>query len=237
MWDRAEAFLSTKESRVRTETQRVDGADFLVWRWIQPPIGCERSSPQASPTSSSKVWQGKGNSSSQDVAGISIGSEKLLPPKFLTRVWTWKLSLYELGRYWYQYQYQYRYQHCYQYQYWIRTIATPKFRKSEFGVGNALCNCLECTSTEPQVSVLDQNDCNPASLELETFYVGVMEVAIPIPLSVPIPQNIFANTTVPITVSSIGLGSIIKVVSVPPCLKRTVCLCDLEPCICVDLYV
>ncbi|XP_075900341.1 inner nuclear membrane protein Man1 [Nelusetta ayraudi] len=59
VWDQAEAFLSTKESRVRTETQRVDGADFLVWRWIQPPIGCERSSPQAPPTSSSKVWQGK----------------------------------------------------------------------------------------------------------------------------------------------------------------------------------
>lgn len=53
VWDRAVNFLSANESRIRTETQRIGGADFLVWRWIQP-LSCDKSSP-----SCSKVWQGK----------------------------------------------------------------------------------------------------------------------------------------------------------------------------------
>ncbi|XP_036374263.1 inner nuclear membrane protein Man1-like [Megalops cyprinoides] len=54
VWDRAVSFLSANESRIRTETQRIGGADFLVWRWIQPSLSCD-------PISSipSKVWQGK----------------------------------------------------------------------------------------------------------------------------------------------------------------------------------
>lgn len=53
IWERALSFLSANESRIRTETQRIGGADFLVWRWIQPSLNCDKGS--------SKVWQGKGN--------------------------------------------------------------------------------------------------------------------------------------------------------------------------------
>uniref|UniRef100_A0A4W4GM11 Inner nuclear membrane protein Man1 n=1 Tax=Electrophorus electricus TaxID=8005 RepID=A0A4W4GM11_ELEEL len=54
VWDRAVTFLSANESRIRTETQRIGGADFLVWRWLQPSMSCDKmcSIP-------SKVWQGK----------------------------------------------------------------------------------------------------------------------------------------------------------------------------------
>ncbi|KAF4079731.1 hypothetical protein AMELA_G00181630 [Ameiurus melas] len=53
-WARAEAFLSANESRIRTETQRIGGADFLVWRWLQPPLSCDKTCNMPS-----KVWQGK----------------------------------------------------------------------------------------------------------------------------------------------------------------------------------
>ncbi|XP_017281858.1 inner nuclear membrane protein Man1 [Kryptolebias marmoratus] len=49
IWTRAVSFLSANESRIRTETQRIGGADFLVWRWIQPSLSSDKS----------KVWQGK----------------------------------------------------------------------------------------------------------------------------------------------------------------------------------
>uniref|UniRef100_A0A1A8D3P9 Inner nuclear membrane protein Man1 n=1 Tax=Nothobranchius kadleci TaxID=1051664 RepID=A0A1A8D3P9_NOTKA len=49
VWERAVRFLSANESRIRTENQRIDGADFLVWRWIQPSLSCDKS----------KGWQGK----------------------------------------------------------------------------------------------------------------------------------------------------------------------------------
>ncbi|XP_038134066.1 inner nuclear membrane protein Man1 [Cyprinodon tularosa] len=49
VWNRAVKFLSANESRIRTETQTIKGADFLVWRWIQPSLSCDKS----------KVWQGK----------------------------------------------------------------------------------------------------------------------------------------------------------------------------------
>lgn len=54
IWERAESFLSANESRIRTETQRIGGADFLVWRWIQPSLSCDKTSLMPS-----KVWQGK----------------------------------------------------------------------------------------------------------------------------------------------------------------------------------
>uniref|UniRef100_A0A8C9VC81 LEM domain containing 3 n=1 Tax=Scleropages formosus TaxID=113540 RepID=A0A8C9VC81_SCLFO len=54
VWERAVAFLSTNESRIQTETQRIKGADFLVWRWIQPSLTCDQIS-----SIPSKVWQGK----------------------------------------------------------------------------------------------------------------------------------------------------------------------------------
>uniref|UniRef100_UPI0037E71252 inner nuclear membrane protein Man1 n=1 Tax=Semicossyphus pulcher TaxID=241346 RepID=UPI0037E71252 len=54
VWERAERFLSANESRIRTETQRIGGADFLVWRWIQPSLSCDKTSSVPS-----KVWQGK----------------------------------------------------------------------------------------------------------------------------------------------------------------------------------
>ncbi|XP_044041815.1 inner nuclear membrane protein Man1 [Siniperca chuatsi] len=53
-WERAVSFLSANESRIRTETQRIGGADFLVWRWIQPSLSCDKTSLMPS-----KVWQGK----------------------------------------------------------------------------------------------------------------------------------------------------------------------------------
>lgn len=56
IWDKAEKFLSANESRIRTETQRIGGADFEVWRWIQPSLSCDKLSLMPS-----KVWQGKGS--------------------------------------------------------------------------------------------------------------------------------------------------------------------------------
>uniref|UniRef100_A0A3Q2T4Z4 Inner nuclear membrane protein Man1 n=1 Tax=Fundulus heteroclitus TaxID=8078 RepID=A0A3Q2T4Z4_FUNHE len=49
IWDRAVHYISSDESRIRTETQQIKGADFKVWRWIQPPLICDKS----------KGWQGK----------------------------------------------------------------------------------------------------------------------------------------------------------------------------------
>ncbi|XP_041833472.1 inner nuclear membrane protein Man1 [Melanotaenia boesemani] len=54
VWERAVSFLSANESRIRTETQRIGGADFLVWRWIQPSLSSDKSSSMPP-----KVWQGK----------------------------------------------------------------------------------------------------------------------------------------------------------------------------------
>uniref|UniRef100_H0XWL6 LEM domain containing 3 n=2 Tax=Otolemur garnettii TaxID=30611 RepID=H0XWL6_OTOGA len=54
VWDRAVDFLAANESRVRTETRRVGGADFLVWRWIQPSASCDKIL-----VIPSKVWQGQ----------------------------------------------------------------------------------------------------------------------------------------------------------------------------------
>lgn len=58
VWDRAESYVSANESRIRKETQMIGGADFLVWRWIQPSLSCDKASMMPS-----KVWQGKGNKS------------------------------------------------------------------------------------------------------------------------------------------------------------------------------
>ncbi|KAK2892851.1 hypothetical protein QQF64_035327 [Cirrhinus molitorella] len=54
VWDRAVAFLSANESRIRTETQRIGGADCMVWRWLQPSM-----SPDKMSSMPSKVWQGQ----------------------------------------------------------------------------------------------------------------------------------------------------------------------------------
>ncbi|TSK13271.1 Inner nuclear membrane protein Man1 [Bagarius yarrelli] len=54
VWDRAVSFLSANESRIRTETQRIEGADLQVWRWLQPPVSCDNMC-----NLSSKQWQGK----------------------------------------------------------------------------------------------------------------------------------------------------------------------------------
>lgn len=39
IWEKAVDWLATQESRVRVETRRIAGEDFIVWRWIQaePP--------------------------------------------------------------------------------------------------------------------------------------------------------------------------------------------------------
>ncbi|KAG8578002.1 hypothetical protein GDO81_010352 [Engystomops pustulosus] len=52
VWERAVEFLAANESRVRTETKKLGGADFLVWKWTQPS-SCEK--PSVIP---SKMWQG-----------------------------------------------------------------------------------------------------------------------------------------------------------------------------------
>ncbi|XP_054844916.1 inner nuclear membrane protein Man1 [Eublepharis macularius] len=54
VWNRAVDFLAANESRVRTETRRIGGADFLVWRWIQPSAPCDKML-----VIPSKVWQGQ----------------------------------------------------------------------------------------------------------------------------------------------------------------------------------
>ncbi|CAL8242322.1 unnamed protein product [Merluccius merluccius] len=54
VWERAVKFLSSNESRIREEPQLINGANFMVWRWIQPALGCDRMSQLPS-----KVWQGK----------------------------------------------------------------------------------------------------------------------------------------------------------------------------------
>ncbi|NP_001038329.1 inner nuclear membrane protein Man1 [Danio rerio] len=54
VWDRAVSFLSANESRIRTEKQRIGGADFMVWRWLQPSM-----SPDKMCNMPSKVWQGQ----------------------------------------------------------------------------------------------------------------------------------------------------------------------------------
>ncbi|XP_074869672.1 inner nuclear membrane protein Man1 isoform X2 [Carettochelys insculpta] len=54
VWNRAVDFLAANESRVRTETRRIGGADFLVWRWIQPSAACDKIL-----VIPSKVWQGQ----------------------------------------------------------------------------------------------------------------------------------------------------------------------------------
>ena len=33
-WQKAVDFLSSSDSRIRVETQRISGEDFEVWRWI-----------------------------------------------------------------------------------------------------------------------------------------------------------------------------------------------------------
>ncbi|NXH70814.1 MAN1 protein, partial [Hydrobates tethys] len=53
-WNRAVDFLAANESRVRTETRRIGGAEFLVWKWMQPSAACDKIL-----VIPSKVWQGQ----------------------------------------------------------------------------------------------------------------------------------------------------------------------------------
>ncbi|XP_063179094.1 inner nuclear membrane protein Man1 isoform X1 [Chroicocephalus ridibundus] len=54
VWSRAVDFLAANESRVRTETRRIGGAEFLVWKWMQPSAACDKIL-----VIPSKVWQGQ----------------------------------------------------------------------------------------------------------------------------------------------------------------------------------
>ncbi|NXH18059.1 MAN1 protein, partial [Bucco capensis] len=54
VWNRAVDFLEANESRVRRETRKIGGAEFLVWKWVQPSAVCDKI--LAIP---SKVWQGQ----------------------------------------------------------------------------------------------------------------------------------------------------------------------------------
>uniref|UniRef100_A0A8C8AU21 LEM domain containing 3 n=1 Tax=Otus sunia TaxID=257818 RepID=A0A8C8AU21_9STRI len=54
VWNRAVDFLAANESRVRTETRRIGGAEFLVWKWMQPSAASDKIL-----VIPSKVWQGQ----------------------------------------------------------------------------------------------------------------------------------------------------------------------------------
>ncbi|XP_051473074.1 inner nuclear membrane protein Man1 [Apus apus] len=54
VWNRAVDFLAANESRVRTETRRIGGVEFLVWKWMQPSAVCDKIL-----VIPSKVWQGQ----------------------------------------------------------------------------------------------------------------------------------------------------------------------------------
>ncbi|KFV42571.1 Inner nuclear membrane protein Man1, partial [Tyto alba] len=54
VWNRAVDFLAANESRVRTETRRIGGAEFLVWKWMQPSAPHDKIL-----VIPSKVWQGQ----------------------------------------------------------------------------------------------------------------------------------------------------------------------------------
>ncbi|XP_075283996.1 inner nuclear membrane protein Man1 [Opisthocomus hoazin] len=54
VWNRVVDFLAANESRVRTETRRIGGAEFLVWKWMQPSAACDKIL-----VIPSKVWQGQ----------------------------------------------------------------------------------------------------------------------------------------------------------------------------------
>ncbi|KAM6137895.1 inner nuclear membrane protein Man1 [Pterocles gutturalis] len=54
VWNRAVDFLAANESRVCTETRRIGGAEFLVWKWMQPSAACDKIL-----VIPSKVWQGQ----------------------------------------------------------------------------------------------------------------------------------------------------------------------------------
>ncbi|XP_068026777.1 inner nuclear membrane protein Man1 [Melanerpes formicivorus] len=54
VWNRAVDFLAANESRVRRETRRIGGAEFLVWKWMQPSAACDKIL-----LIPSKVWQGQ----------------------------------------------------------------------------------------------------------------------------------------------------------------------------------
>ncbi|XP_069760113.1 inner nuclear membrane protein Man1 [Narcine bancroftii] len=53
-WERAVDFVETNESRIRKETQRIAGENFMVWSWMQPSSACDKITVVPS-----KVWQGK----------------------------------------------------------------------------------------------------------------------------------------------------------------------------------
>ena len=35
LWDEAVRFIEANESRIRVETQIIQGEEFIVWRWLQ----------------------------------------------------------------------------------------------------------------------------------------------------------------------------------------------------------
>lgn len=53
IWDKAVRFIQNNESRVRFETQCVEGEDFQVWRWLQP------NTHSTSGGKSQRIWQGQ----------------------------------------------------------------------------------------------------------------------------------------------------------------------------------
>ncbi|XP_033746593.1 LOW QUALITY PROTEIN: inner nuclear membrane protein Man1-like [Pecten maximus] len=60
LWEKAVKFIEANESRIRVETQNIQGEDFLVWRWLPTNSSC------------GKVWQGQAFGENNVSAGNTL---------------------------------------------------------------------------------------------------------------------------------------------------------------------
>ncbi|XP_060082211.1 inner nuclear membrane protein Man1-like [Ylistrum balloti] len=60
LWEKAVKFIEANESRIRVETQNIQGEDFIVWRWLPSNSTC------------GKVWQGQAFGENNVSAGNTL---------------------------------------------------------------------------------------------------------------------------------------------------------------------
>ncbi|XP_069101084.1 inner nuclear membrane protein Man1-like [Argopecten irradians] len=60
LWEKAVKFIEANESRIRVETQTIQGEDFMVWRWLPANSSC------------GKVWQGQAFGENNVSAGNTL---------------------------------------------------------------------------------------------------------------------------------------------------------------------
>ncbi|XP_021344018.1 inner nuclear membrane protein Man1-like isoform X2 [Mizuhopecten yessoensis] len=60
LWEKAVKFIEANESRIRVETQNIQGEDFIVWRWLPTNSSC------------GKVWQGQAFGENKVAAGSTL---------------------------------------------------------------------------------------------------------------------------------------------------------------------